>query len=97
MGPHNLPKAAVDGFVTGLLTGGALGLLLAPASGRMTRARVNHRLRETAESAHEIKERMNLSLRETAGSAARGLKERLGRRLRPAPPATPAALEPKAS
>jgi gas vesicle protein len=42
------PRAAFGGFVTGLLAGGALGLLLAPASGRLTRARVDQRLRETA-------------------------------------------------
>jgi len=73
----------VSGFVTGLIAGGALGLLLAPASGRMTRARVNHRLRETAESARELKEGVNLRLHEAAGSA-RGLAERLRRRLPPA-------------
>ena len=77
------PGVAVSGFVTGLIAGGALGLLLAPASGRMTRARVNHRLRETAESARELKEGVNLRLHEAAGSA-RGLAERLRRRLPPA-------------
>jgi gas vesicle protein len=77
------PRAAFGGFVTGLLAGGALGLLLAPASGRLTRARVNQRLRETAESARELKDRVSLRFRETAGSA-RGLKEKLGRRLQSA-------------
>ena len=96
MGNHNRPKAAVSGFVTGLLTGGALAILLAPASGRVTRARVNYRLRETAESAREMKERMSLRLRETAGSV-RGLEEGLARRLRPARPANTTALEPRAS
>jgi gas vesicle protein len=80
---HTWPEAAVTGFVTGLLAGGAAGLLLAPASGRMTRARIKQRLREAAESAREIEERMNYRLRETADSA-RGLKERLRRGLRPA-------------
>ncbi len=96
MGNYSLRKAAVSSFVTGLFTGGVLALLLAPASGRVTRARVNYRLRETAESAREMKERMSLRLRETAGSV-RGLEERLARRLRPARPANVTALEPKAS
>jgi len=96
MAIHRSPRAAFGGFVTGLLTGGALAILLAPASGRVTRARVNYRLRETAESAREMKERLNLRLRETAGSA-RGLKERLARRLRPARPAAATALASKAS
>jgi gas vesicle protein len=90
---HNLPNAAFTGFVTGVLIGSGLGLLLAPASGRTTRARVSYRLRETAEAARELKERMNHRLRETAGSA-RGLKERLRDRLRPA---TATAVEPRAS
>ena len=89
MANHHLQRAAVGGFVTGVLAGGALGLLLAPASGRMTRARANQRLRETAESARELKDRVGLRLRETAESA-RGLKERLRR-------ARHAALELKAS
>jgi gas vesicle protein len=93
MANHYSPRAAFGGFVTGMLAGGALGLLLAPASGRMTRARVNHRIRETAESAREIKNRVGLRLRETAGSA-RGLEERLRRRLRRA---RHAVLELKAS
>ncbi len=96
MANHGSPKAALGAFVTGVLAGGALGLLLAPASGRLIRARVNHRLRETAESARELKERMNLRLRETAGSA-RGLKERLRRRLRSARPATEPAIARDAS
>ena len=83
MANHHLQRAAVGGFVTGVLAGGALGLLLAPASGRMTRARANQRLRETAESARELKDRVSLRFRETAG-AARGLKEKLGRRLQSA-------------
>jgi gas vesicle protein len=87
------PGAAVSGFVTGLIAGGALGLLLAPASGRLTRARVNHRLRETAESARELQEGVSLRLHEAAESA-RGLTERLRRRLQPARPAT---AQPKAS
>jgi len=90
------PRAAFGGFVTGLLAGGALGLLLAPASGRLTRARVNQRLRETAESARELRERMDLRLREKAGSA-RGLQKRLWRRLRHTRPATDAAIGAKAS
>jgi gas vesicle protein len=83
MANHHLQRAAVGGFVTGVLAGGALGLLLAPASGRMIRARANQRLRETTESARELKDRVSLRFRETAG-AARGLKEKLGRRLRSA-------------
>ncbi len=93
MANHNLQRAAVGGFVAGVLAGGALGLLLAPASGRMTRARVNQRLRETAESARELKDRVGLRLAETAGSA-RGLREKLRRRLRRA---RQSALELKAS
>ncbi len=93
MANHHSHRAAVSGFVTGVLAGGALGLLLAPASGRMTRARVNHRLRETAESARELKDRVGLRLAETAGSA-RGLREKLRRRLRRA---RHAALELKVS
>jgi gas vesicle protein len=96
---HSVPKAAVSGFVTGMVAGGALALLFAPASGRLTRARLNHRLgetfREAAESARELKERMSLRLRDTAGSA-HGLKKRLWRRLRPARPDTATAIEPKA-
>jgi gas vesicle protein len=80
---HTWPEATFTGFLTGLLAGGAAGLLLAPASGRLTRARVSHRLRETAESARELKERTNDRLRKTADSA-RGLKEKLRRRLQPA-------------
>ena len=92
MRDHSLQKAGVTGFVTGLLAGGVLGLLLAPRSGRTTRARVSYRLRETAESARGLKERMNHRVRETAGSA-RELGEKLRRRLRPT---TAAALEPNA-
>jgi gas vesicle protein len=93
---RSVPIAAVGGFVTGLVAGGALALLLAPASGRLTRARLNRRLREAAESALELEERTGLRLRDAAGSA-RGLKERVWRRLRPARPDTAAAIEPKAS
>jgi len=97
---HSVPKAAVCGFVTGLVAGGALALLLAPASGRLTRARLNHRLgetlREAAESARELEERVGLRLRDSAGSA-RGLKERLWRRVRAARPDVAAAIERKAS
>jgi gas vesicle protein len=75
---HSAPKAVVGGFVTGLLTGGAIALLLAPASGRITRARLNHRLRKTADSARELRERMGSRLRDTAESAGR-LEERLRR------------------
>lgn len=75
---HSASKVAVGGFVTGLLTGGAIALLLAPASGRITRARLNHRLRETADSARELRERMGSRLRDTAESAGR-LEERLRR------------------
>ena len=78
MRSHSAPRAAVGGFVTGLLTGGAIALLLAPASGRLTRARFNHRLRETAESARELRERMGGRVREAAESAGR-LEERLRR------------------
>jgi gas vesicle protein len=93
MANHNRQTAAVGGFVTGVLAGGVLGLLLAPASGRMTRARVNQRLRETGESARELRDRLGLRLRETAGSA-RGLEEKLRRQLRRA---RHAAFELKAS
>jgi gas vesicle protein len=92
MANHHSQKAALGGFVTGVLAGGALGLLLAPASGRMTRARASHRFRETEESARELKDRVALRLRETAGSA-RGLEDKLRRGLRPARP----AFGPKAS
>jgi gas vesicle protein len=79
--------------VTGVLVGSALGLLLAPASGRTTRARVNYRLRETADTARELKEQMDHRLRETA-ETARGLKEKLRDRLRPA---ASTGVEPRAS
>ncbi len=93
MTDHSLPKTEFTCFVTGVLIGSVLGLLLAPASGRTTRARASYRLRETAETARELKERMNHRLREAAGSA-RGLKERLRNRLRPA---TATAVGPTAS
>jgi hypothetical protein len=83
MRDHSLQKAGVTGFVTGLLAGGMLGLLLAPTSGRTARARLSYRLRETAGSARGLTERMNHRVRETAGSA-RELGEKLRRRLRPA-------------
>jgi hypothetical protein len=92
MRDHSLARAGVTGFVTGLLAGGVLGLLLAPTSGRTTRARLSYRLRETAGSARGLTERMNHRVRETAGSA-RELSQKLRRRLRPA---TAAAFEPKA-
>jgi gas vesicle protein len=78
MANHGASKAVVGGFATGLLAGGVIALLYAPASGRITRARVSHRLRETADSARELQERMDRRLREAARSARR-LEERVRR------------------
>ena len=69
MRDHNLPNAAFTGFVTGVLIGSGLGLLLAPASGRTTRARVSYRLRETAGSARGLKERLRDRLRPATATA----------------------------
>lgn len=52
----NTYSAAVGSFCLGALGGALVGLLFAPRSGRETRERVGGRLRQTAESAEEIKQ-----------------------------------------
>jgi gas vesicle protein len=51
MDDRALNAATCLSFVAGALAGAALGCLLAPASGRETRDRMNRRLSETASSA----------------------------------------------
>ena len=65
----SLPKAGLTGFVTGLLAGGVLGLLLAPTSGRTTRARLSYRLRETAGSARGLSQKLRSRLRPATAAA----------------------------
>jgi gas vesicle protein len=51
-------SAALGSFCLGALGGAVLGLLLAPRSGRETRERMGGRLRQTADSAQEMKQRL---------------------------------------
>jgi gas vesicle protein len=69
---HSLLRAAIAGFVAGVLLGGALGLVLAPATGQTTRARVSYRLGETAASAQGLGLRLQHRVRARSIAPANG-------------------------
>ena len=58
-------------FLAGGLAGASAGLLLAPRSGKVTRAAMRSRLRETADSARGLKDRVVRQGAEVRDEAAR--------------------------
>lgn len=53
-----IERTSIVSFLAGGLTGAALALLMAPASGHAIRGRIGRKLRETTDSALDLTERL---------------------------------------
>ena len=62
-------------FLAGAVAGATVGVLLAPSSGRETRERINRGVRESAEKARQVKDRVVRSGEATLAAAARKTRE----------------------
>ncbi len=74
---HGMSYSALTvSFLAGGIAGATAALLLAPQSGKDTRAMMGRKLNDTADSARELKGRVADKLNDAAGSA-RELKSRM--------------------
>ena len=62
-------------FLAGAVAGATVGVLLAPSSGQETRERINRGVRESAEKARQVKDRVVRSGEATLAAAARKTRE----------------------
>jgi gas vesicle protein len=68
-------RTSIVSFLAGGVTGAALALLLAPRSGEATRGRIGRKLRDSADSARDLTDRLVERGEEIGDEAARRVHE----------------------